>query len=564
MPEQGGRQPHKGRLELTWTNKHLTLLADEDGGYEWVEPSDYRVAEVRLLHDAGTVGEVGPDSERATDNLLIRGDALNALTSLTGLAEFEKHLIGKVKLVYIDPPFNTGQAFRHFSDALEHSVWLTMMRDRLRQVKRLLRPDGSVWVHLDDVEAHRCRLLLDEEFGAENFVASVAWEKADSPRMDAQNFSVRHDSILVYAASPEFRANRFLPDEAPDHYNKTHDNGARYYLKPLRAMAGADSAREARPGMYFALIAPDGSEVFPKLSDGGDGRWRWGKERVERDSHLIEWVQTKQGWSPYYRIFWNPEGGRPPETIWPHSEVGSNRTAKAEIRGMFPEMTPFDTPKPERLMERIIHLGSSPGDTVLDCFAGSGTTASVAHKMGRRWVTVERSRETIETFSLPRLTKVTLGEDSGGITESVGWEGGGGFRVLDVGPSMFEDDDGIPVLAQWAETGARLAEATCAQLGYAYEPEGPFHGLKGRTRLAVVDGNVNADVVDLLARQLGQRERLAIAGTAIAEGAEAKLQELRVGTRIRKIPSSIMAEYAAEVRWVPTSIKDDQEGGGSE
>lgn len=166
---------YEGRLELTWTNKHLRLLAHEDGSYEWLSPSDYRVAEVRLLHDAATVGEVG--KTRAADNLLISGDALSGLTSLARLPEFAAQYLGKVRLAYIDPPFNTQQSFLQYDDALEHSVWLTMFRDRLEQIKRLLAPEGSVWVHLDDSEVHRARCVLDEVFGPGAFIATVVWQK---------------------------------------------------------------------------------------------------------------------------------------------------------------------------------------------------------------------------------------------------------------------------------------------------------------------------------------------------------------------------------------------------
>ncbi|HLT18334.1 MAG TPA: site-specific DNA-methyltransferase, partial [Thermomicrobiales bacterium] len=186
---------YEGRLELTWTNKHLRLLAHEDGRYEWLPPSDYRVAEVRLLHDAGVVGATHPDEERARDNLLIRGDALNALTSLIELPEFAREYVGKVKLAYLDPPFNTQQSFLQYDDALEHSVWLTMMRDRLTQVKTLLAPDGSVWVHCDDSEQAYLKVMMDEVFGRDNFVATVIWEKASSARNDAKQFSVDHDYV---------------------------------------------------------------------------------------------------------------------------------------------------------------------------------------------------------------------------------------------------------------------------------------------------------------------------------------------------------------------------------
>jgi adenine-specific DNA-methyltransferase len=165
---------YEGRLELTWTNKPLRLLADEDGRYQWVPTSDYRVAEVRLLHDAETVGQGSAD--RVADNLVIRGDALNALTSLARLPEFSPSYLGRVKLAYLDPPFNTQQSFLHYDDALEHSVWLTMMRDRLLQVRELLADDGSVWVHCDDSEQHRLRCVMDEIFGPAAFVATVVWQ----------------------------------------------------------------------------------------------------------------------------------------------------------------------------------------------------------------------------------------------------------------------------------------------------------------------------------------------------------------------------------------------------
>lgn len=545
--EMARRRRYKGKLELTWTNKEKCLLAHEDSSYEWVTSTDYRVAEVRLLREADAVGEVRPASARAKDNLLVRGDALHALTSLLGIQEYAHQYAGQVKCVYLDPPFNTQQAFEHYDDALEHSVWLTMMRDRLDQVKELLSDDGSVWVHCDDSEQHRLRLVMDEVFGRDKFVTTVIWEKADSPRMDAQNFSGRHDYILVYNKTDAFRVNRLDQGVVQKHYNKTDEEGKAYYTKPLRAMSGADSRREARPTMWYPLTAPDGTEVWPKLPDGGDGRWRWKKAKVERDKHLIEWTQTKRGWSPYFRIY-EKGGGRPPETIWPHTDVGSNRTSKREIRNLFPKTAPFDTPKPERLMARIIDIASNPGDIILDCFAGSGTTAAVAHKMGRRWVTVEWSRENLENYVAPRLTKVVRGEDAGGITDEADWEGGGGFRVLDVAPSMFADDQGLVVLADWA-VGGELGEATAAQLGYEYEPLSPFVGRKGRTRLAVIDGLVNPDVARLLVGSLGDKERLVLCGTAVDPETRGVLRELRPGSTIRKIPASILAEYLLAQRW---------------
>lgn len=186
---------HSGRLELTWTNKARRLHTTPEGGYEWVDPTDPRVTEVRLIDEVATVGE--PDA--SNPNLVIQGDALHALTALNRIPALAAQFAGKVRLVYIDPPFNTGQAFTSYDDNLEHSVWLSMLRDRLEQVRPLLAPNGSVWVHLDDAEVHRCRCVMDEVLGASNFVSSIVWQKRTS-RDNRAAFSSQHDHVLVYAA----------------------------------------------------------------------------------------------------------------------------------------------------------------------------------------------------------------------------------------------------------------------------------------------------------------------------------------------------------------------------
>lgn len=201
-------------------------------------------------------------------------------------------------------------------------------------------------------------------------------------------------------------------------------------------------------------------------------------------------------------------------------------------------------------MRRILEIGSNPGDIVLDCFLGSGTTVAVAHKMGRRWVGIERSSETLDDFAIPRLTAVIAGQDAGGVTPDVGWAGGGGFQILDVGPSMFEDDEGVVMLAEWA-TNSALAEATAAQLGYAYETAAPFCGRKGRSRLAVIDGLVSPAVIELLLSALGEGELLTVCGTSVGSDAASMLRSRRPGSRVRKIPASLLTEYQEATRWQP-------------
>ena len=536
---------YKGRLELTWTNKHLRLLAHDDGSYEWVPPSDYRVAEVRLLHDTGNVGEVAPDDERATDNLLIRGDALNALTSLIELPEFAREYVGKIKLAYLDPPFNTQQSFLQYDDALEHSVWLTMMRDRLVQIKTLLSADGSVWIHCDDSEQAYLKVMMDEVFGRENFVATVVWEKADSPRNSARQFSVDHDYILVYSSSPDWIPSRLPRTEAANSIYRNPDNDERGPWLPSDPFANKPYSR----GIY-EVNGPTGRTFSPP-----PGRfWRISKEKfVDFDADNRIWWGPRGDARPSIKRYLSEVSDLVPRTLWPRDEVGSNRTSKNEMRALYPGEASFATPKPEGLLARIIMIASKHDDIVLDCFLGSGTTAAVAHKMGRRWVGIEREMETVKTYAAPRLRKVVNGSDPGGIATDADWLGGGGFRVLDVAPSMFDEVEGQVYLSEWATNG-KLAEATAAQLNFEYDYEPPFSGRRGRTRLVVVDGLVNEDVVRLLMGALGDDEQLTVCGTAVDPAAQVLLRSSRPGSTVRKIPQSILQEYRQTTRWRMQSL----------
>jgi adenine-specific DNA-methyltransferase len=549
------RNGNKGRLELTWTNKDRALLSREDGSYEWVPKRDHRVAEVRLLRDAGTVGEIHDDADRSKDNLLIRGDALNALTTLTRSPEFAEEYAGKVKLAYIDPPFNTGQAFEHYDDGLEHSVWLTMMRDRLMQIKELLSPDGSVWVHCDDAEQHRVRSVLDEVFGSGSFRSTIVWQKLYARKSNTE-FSGTHDYIHVYAREPEsFRRNKLPPSEDQLARYKNPDNDRRGPWQSVSFHVRTDNPEKRREYRY-EIELPSGRRVLPPK-----GR-HWNGKRPRFEALVSEgriWF-GKGDSLPRYKDFIDLDDiGLVPMSWWPRQEVGDNDESKEELMGLFPEIQDvFQTPKPERLIERIIHIGSEPGDIVLDCFAGSGTTAAVAHKMGRRWVTSEWREETIDTFTAPRLEKVVNGEDPGGITEAVEWQGGGGFRVLDVAPSIFEDDDGVVVLADWV-TDHELGQAVAAQLGFEYEPEQPFCGRQGKLRLTVVDGHVDKAAVKLLVQSLGEGEKLSLCATSLDPDAGAALKKLSRGSQARVVPQDILLSYRTPSTW-QASVSKKEEG----
>lgn len=522
----------RSRLELTWANKDRRLLSHGDDTYEWVDAVDWRVSEVRLLNAGRDFGE------SSSDNLLIHGDALYALTSLTSAPEYAERYLGKVKLVYIDPPFNTQQAFTHYDDAVEHSVWLTMLRDRLMQIKKLLSPDGSVWVHLDDAEVHRARSVMDEVFGPENFAAQVIWEKTTSGRNDAKLFSIDQDYIIVYAKdSTAFRPTKSAHTAASDKAYKNPDDDPR---GPWREVdyKGPKTAEE-RPNLYYPVTNPfTGAEVWPRR----DAVWRYSPEEHARHvkENLLWWGKTGNYTYPKRKMFLvdRSSEGTPPRTLWTAAECDTTRRAKDEIKKLFPGQVPFATPKPERLMHKVISVGSQPGDIVLDCFAGSGTTAAVAHKTGRRWVTVELSEENIATFVGPRLEKVVKGEDPGGITPYVEWTGGGGFREISVAPSLFTTIDDVVVLADWATNGD-LAKGVCAQVGYDYRADPPFAGRRGNSRLAVIDGLLTTDIVDYLVARLAEKERLLVVAQALEPGVEDYLRKARSGSKARKVPRDL-------------------------
>jgi adenine-specific DNA-methyltransferase len=522
-----------GRLTLSWVNKDQALVPTDDGGYGWVERNDPRVTEVRLLHPAERVGQV---TDTLADNLLIRGDSYDALHALLRTPEYAAKYRSKVKLVYIDPPFNTGQAFEHYDDSLEHSVWLGMIRERLLLIRDLLAPDGSVWLHLDDSEMAYCRILMDEIFGRGNFVATIVWE-TDQGRRNDTDISIVQDYILLYAADRSAWRNTRNLLQRTEEQKKRYKNPDSDPRGPW--LQGADStARSGTTALQYPITLPSGRVVYPPSGV----YWRFSKENFEAavaDDRVYFGVDGDR--MPIVKRYLNEvQEGVVPRTWWPAAEVGSNMSAKRDhLRKLFPGVAAFATPKPEGLLHRIIHIGTDPNDIVLDCFAGSGTTGAVAHKMGRRWVLAEVSPGTVETFTKPRLEKVVNGEDPGGITGQVAWTGGGGFRMLEVGPSLYERADSRVLLADWAK-GEAFAQAVAAQLGYRFQPDGPFTGLKGRTRLAVVDGVADDIVVTSLLSYLGDEERMIVVAKAAAPGAADLLRASSKGSRLLKAPTDLV------------------------
>ena len=378
--------------------------------------------------------EVHPDKgvgEPALDgNLIIHGDNLHGLKAL-----MPTHA-GKVDCIFIDPPYNTGNEGWCYNDnvnspmikewlsdnpiglddGLRHDKWACMMWPRVRLLHDLLAQTGSFWMTLDDNEVALGLAICDEIFGRENRLSCAIWEKADSPRMDAHYFSSRHDFLLSYAKSLEdfrFNASGYTEDDTPEHYDRL-DGDRRYYLKPLRSMGGQGETRAARPNLYFGMLDPDGVEVFPRLQDGSDGTWRWSKAKVERENSRIEWLNTSSGWTPYFRIYADESTGRPPETIFFNRDVGSSRTAKAQIKSIFPEGNVFDTPKPIGLISEIVRISVPTDGLVLDSFAGSGTTAHAvlaanARDGGNRQFVLVEGEEYADSLTAERVRRAIGG-----------------------------------------------------------------------------------------------------------------------------------------------------------
>lgn len=376
----------------------------------------------RLVEKNNFYGE----THGVNDNFLIYGD------NLLGLKALEKDYASKIKCIYIDPPYNTKSCFSHYDDSMEHSLWLDMMRDRLIVLHRLMRVDGTIWISIDDDECHYLKVLCDEIFGRKNFIANVIWEKKYSPQNDAKWVSDSHDHILVYAKCSDLKywgtakkkGLNLLPRtvEMNDRY-KNPDNDPRGLWQSDNL-----SVKRVTPNDIYPIKTPAGREVWPP-----EGRsWAVSKKKIVvliEDNRI--WFGPSGNNTPRLKRFLTEvQDGVVAKTIWQRTDVGDNQEAKREVKE-FNSFDIFATPKPERLIERILHLATNPGDIVLDCFAGSGTTGAVAHKMGRRWIMIEMG-DHAKTHIIPRLKMVIEGRDHGGITESTGWEGGGGFRYYEM------------------------------------------------------------------------------------------------------------------------------------
>ncbi len=529
------------KLELTWVGKY-----DEQQPLEpriLIENPEYSYGEV----ETGVL----PNGKPWKGNMLIHGDNLLALKAL------EQDYAGQVKCIYIDPPYNTGNAFEHYDDGVEHSIWLSLMRERLVLLRTLLSDDGSIWISIDADESHYLKVLCDEIFGRKNFIDEVIWQRSYAPINLKKTLSRSHDTILVYAKnkSDKYELNR-LPrsSEANDRY-KNPDNDPRGVWQSDNFSVGPCVQEKV-----YEVVLPSGRKVLPP-----EGRcWLLTKERFEEflaDNRI--WFGSDGNGVPRIKRFLSEvKDGIVANTLWTYQEVGHNQDAKREIKAL-EFVSVFDTPKPERLIERVLTLGSNEGDIVLDSFLGSGTTAAVAQKMGRRYIGVEMGNHAY-THCAVRLKKVIDGTDQGGISNAQNWKGGGGFRFYELAPSLLKEDKFGNLVINKEYNADMLAAAMAKQEGFTYAPSAEHYWKQGyshesdyiytTTQFMTVEG------LAAIAEQMKEGESLLVCCTAFQKECRSAFANIT----IKKIPQMLLGrcefnknDYSLNIVELPVVAVDD-------
>lgn len=529
------------KLELTWVGKY-----DEQQPLEprnLIENPEYSYGEVET--------EMLPNGKPWKGNMLIHGDNLLALKAL------EQDYAGQVKCIYIDPPYNTGNAFEHYDDGVEHSIWLSLMRERLVLLRNLLTDDGSIWISIDADESHYLKVLCDEIFGRRNFIDEVIWQRAYAPINLKKTLSRSHDTILVYAKnfSDGYSLNKLPRTEEQNKDYKNPDNDPRGPWK-----AGNPSVGPAVERNIYEIVSPSGRVQLPPKGRS----WLYSKERFEEllaDNRIWFGPDGNNIWAP--KMFLSEvRDGVVAQTLWTYKEVGHNQDAKKEIKALEFE-TIFATPKPERLIERVLTLGSNEGDLVLDSFLGSGTTAAVAQKMRRKYIGIELGNHAY-THCYPRLKKVTDGTDQGGISKALNWKGGGGFRFYELAPSLLKEDKFGNLVINKEYNADMLAAAMAKQEGFTYAPSAEQYWKHGyshesdyiytTTQFMTVEGLAS------IADQMKEGETLLVCCTAFQKECRNAFPNIT----IKKIPQMLLGrcefnkdDYSLNVVEIP--VIDNEE-----
>jgi adenine-specific DNA-methyltransferase len=495
----------KQKLELTWIGKDK-------------QP----VLEPRILIE-------DPEKsfgDKTAENMLIFGDNLLALKAL------EQDFAGKIKCACIDPPYNTGNAFDHYDDGLEHSLWLSLIKPRIELLHKLLRNDGTLWICIDDDECHYLKVLCDEVFGRKNFVNNVIWEKKFSPQNDAKWLSDSHDHILVYAKSKElWRPNLLSRTEAMDARYKNPDND------PRGPWTSSDlTVKTYTPNTDYPIRLPSDKIVNPTESRC----WAVSKEKFLElvDDNRIWFGESGNNMPRLKRFLSEVQEGAVSKTIWYRAEVGDNQEAKKETKA-FNSDGVFGTPKPERLIQRILTLATNENDWVLDSFLGSGTTDAVAHKMGRRWIGIELG-EHCHTHCLPRLKKVVDGTDQGGISKAVNWKGGGGFKYYYLAPSLLKEDKYSNWIIDERYNADMLAAAMAKHEGFRYSPDPEIYWKQGKSTekdyIFTTTQFVTVESLDKIHDEMKPDESLLICCKSFSKACETR----HTNITIRKIPNMLL------------------------
>jgi len=497
----------KQKLELTWIGK-----------------GDEPTLEPRILIEDPTNSYGDPSSQ----NMLIYGDNLLALKAI------EREYSGKVKCIYIDPPYNTGSAFEHYEDGVEHSLWLQLIHARLKILHKLLSEDGVLWVSIDDNEGHYLKVLCDEVFGRNCFVQTVIWKSSDNSNNDAKQFSVDHNMTLVYSKSPNWISKKLAAKTSQASHFKNPDNDPRgpwFDGNPISSPA-------YRENLVFNITAPNGYVIEPPANG-----WRWSKETIEEKMKSGEIYFNKTLTNIKRRTYLEDSKGLPPSSLWDDlEETGHNRQAKYEQKKLFPEWKKeqwFGTPKPEKLIKKILSISTNEGDTVLDSFLGSGTTAAVAHKMGRNWIGIELG-EHAYTHCVPRLKKVVDGTDDGGVSTDTAWSGGGGFKFYELAPSLLvRDSFGNWVISKDFDANM-LAHAMAKQEGFTYNPSQITYWKQGNSSekdyVYTTTQYVSVELLDAVHAEMQMGESLLIACKAFDSACKDRYDNITV----KKIPQILL------------------------
>ena len=502
------------------------------------------------------------------DNLLIRGDNLLALKAL------EAHYLAQAKCIYIDPPYNTGSAFTHYDDGLEHSHWLGLMRDRLEILKSLLRPDGILFVHIDDTEHAYLKVLLDEIFGRKNFCGQFVWEKKKKPSFLNSNMGIVTEYILAYSPdrqkSPPFIGGKTTEGKKYPLNNAGNSPavlefpaGSVKFGCPDTIFEPQDmSERNIRTRLLDRLTVKDGvNEGSFKLW----GEWRYSQKKLNQ---ILENGETIVISKAPFRPNHIKAGGEDKKLknllSISHYGVPTYEDSNAESHAIFGKDS-FDYPKPEGLIQLLLNAVTEEGDLVIDSFAGSGTTGAVAHKMRRRWIMVELG-DHCETLIVPRMRKVIDGEDSGGISASEDWNGGGGFRYCSLAPSLLEKDQFDNWVISKAYDAEMLSEAICRHFGFSYSPSDDHYWMQGSSSesdfIYITTASLTHEQLRAISEEVGGERTLLICCKAFQSEDVEALKNLTV----RKIPASVLNrcewgkdDYSLKIENLPMMSDDEDD-----